>query len=516
MSHTPARSFESSIRTASIGFALAALGTASVVHGQPAPRVIYVDAGAPAGGNGALWTSALRDLQDALFIANTRPDRTQPMQIKVAQGFYTPDAGTFNRELAFVLQSGVSLLGGFAGISSGTPSENDPTRFVSVLSGDLARNDVPGTTTSRTDNSQIVLDIRSQPGAVDGFSIRGGLVALRRVGYGTLALSRCTFTDNVSSTLNALSYDPYYSKQGIVVLQYANVVDCTFVGNVSSILPCIYANASVLFQRCTIAGNRSLHELNQGADPFSVLAFNGSGSRMDSCLFAANVSERGISAVYGDFEMFSCTLASNRSSDGVVVRGYTASLSNCILFGNVPSSIGVTPHQLAFNGGVRLISCSLEHGATDLAVGTALLADSDFISGAPGFVSASGPDGDPLTWQDNDYRLMRGSPCIDRGNATSSAYLGIHLDRRGQAPIDDPETFNNGQGSVAYLDLGCFEYIPNPCRADFNNSGTLSAQDIFDFLNAWFALSPAADFNSSGTITAQDIFDFLGAWFAGC
>ena len=54
------------------------------------------------------------------------------------------------------------------------------------------------------------------------------------------------------------------------------------------------------------------------------------------------------------------------------------------------------------------------------------------------------------------------------------------------------------------------------CPADFNCSGTLSVQDIFDFLAAWFASAPAADFNGVNGITPQDIFDFLAAWFAGC
>jgi probable HAF family extracellular repeat protein len=53
------------------------------------------------------------------------------------------------------------------------------------------------------------------------------------------------------------------------------------------------------------------------------------------------------------------------------------------------------------------------------------------------------------------------------------------------------------------------------CPADFNHSGGLEIQDIFDFLNAWFAGSPAADINGGG-LAVQDIFDFLNAWFAGC
>ena len=55
-----------------------------------------------------------------------------------------------------------------------------------------------------------------------------------------------------------------------------------------------------------------------------------------------------------------------------------------------------------------------------------------------------------------------------------------------------------------------------PCRADFNNSGTVTVQDIFDFLAAYFANLAAADYNNSGTVTVQDIFDFLGGYFSGC
>jgi hypothetical protein len=54
------------------------------------------------------------------------------------------------------------------------------------------------------------------------------------------------------------------------------------------------------------------------------------------------------------------------------------------------------------------------------------------------------------------------------------------------------------------------------CAADFNCSGAITVQDIFDFLAAYFAGNPLADFNGSGGISVQDIFDFLAAYFAGC
>lgn len=54
------------------------------------------------------------------------------------------------------------------------------------------------------------------------------------------------------------------------------------------------------------------------------------------------------------------------------------------------------------------------------------------------------------------------------------------------------------------------------CPANFDGVGGLGVQDIFGFLNAWFALDPRADFDASGSTTVQDIFTFLNAWFAGC
>ncbi|HMN40775.1 MAG TPA: CRTAC1 family protein [Phycisphaerales bacterium] len=54
----------------------------------------------------------------------------------------------------------------------------------------------------------------------------------------------------------------------------------------------------------------------------------------------------------------------------------------------------------------------------------------------------------------------------------------------------------------------------SPCPGDWNAGGELNVQDIFDFLNDWFA--GGGDFDASGTSSIQDIFDFLNAWFAGC
>lgn len=54
------------------------------------------------------------------------------------------------------------------------------------------------------------------------------------------------------------------------------------------------------------------------------------------------------------------------------------------------------------------------------------------------------------------------------------------------------------------------------CPANFNGTGGVGVQDIFDFLAAYFSGNPAADFNSTGDLTVQDIFELLAAFFAGC
>ena len=54
--------------------------------------------------------------------------------------------------------------------------------------------------------------------------------------------------------------------------------------------------------------------------------------------------------------------------------------------------------------------------------------------------------------------------------------------------------------------------------ADFDRSTVVTADDIFSFLDAWFAQNGgtgSADFNGADGVTADDIFAFLDAWFAG-
>jgi hypothetical protein len=77
-----------------------------------------------------------------------------------------------------------------------------------------------------------------------------------------------------------------------------------------------------------------------------------------------------------------------------------------------------------------------------------------------------------------------------------------------------PPAVSFSSGTVFWDDIG-FQF-GNPCIADFNGANGVTVQDIFDFLQAWFANDPRADVNGQGGVGVQDIFDFLSAWFTGC
>ncbi|MGE3109614.1 MAG: hypothetical protein AB7G11_12670 [Phycisphaerales bacterium] len=55
---------------------------------------------------------------------------------------------------------------------------------------------------------------------------------------------------------------------------------------------------------------------------------------------------------------------------------------------------------------------------------------------------------------------------------------------------------------------------PTRCPADLNFDDTVSSQDFFNFLAAFFIGD--ADFNHSGQTDSQDFFDFLAAFFTPC
>ena len=99
--------------------------------------VVYVDVDAPGPvHDGTSWADAYTDLQEALAAA------APGAKIRVAQGTYRPDGGTGDREATFGLITGVTIKGGYAGLGAPDPNARDIAQYETILSGDLAGNDV--------------------------------------------------------------------------------------------------------------------------------------------------------------------------------------------------------------------------------------------------------------------------------------------------------------------------------------------------------------------------------------
>ena len=112
----------------------------------------YVDADASGAATGLNWTDAYTTVQDALADATCT-------EIWVAEGVYYPDegAGQTNNVITstFALTNGVALYGGFDGTET-QRGQRDPAANITVLSGDIDKNDTTDPNGVVTDTANIV------------------------------------------------------------------------------------------------------------------------------------------------------------------------------------------------------------------------------------------------------------------------------------------------------------------------------------------------------------------------
>ncbi|MCC6319858.1 MAG: PQQ-dependent sugar dehydrogenase [Phycisphaerales bacterium] len=136
----------------------------------------------------------------------------------------------------------------------------------------------------------------------------------------------------------------------------------------------------------------------------------------------------------------------------------------------------------------------------------------DVRDGTTATLRAYGAGADPLTiqWRRNGVNL------VDGGRISGANTLTLTIT---SAAVADSGTYDVVLSNPCGPDAACDPValtVFTCSTADINGSGSLTVQDIFDFLGAYFGGLPAGDFNRNDQVTVQDIFDFLAAYFAGC
>lgn len=218
------------------------------------------------------------------------------------------------------------------------------------------------------------------------------------------------------------------------------------------------------------------------------------GSSVWNCLFQGNTSAYNggaVSAYWTDFtnSLFVDNHSTYATSYAGALAGERNKIRHCTFYQN---SAANAPQTMGHNLTVNYIWNSVVWGANtaqlrNLYVYTSTVAgpvvpgvvEEDVLHLDPMFVDPDGPDDDLSTWQDNDFSLAPGSPCIDSGNSGYIRLDSHDLDGDGdtaeQVPIDfagnprridDPNTvdcapFGSGAcGPAPMPDMGAFEGPP--------------------------------------------------------
>ncbi|MFO8233069.1 MAG: LamG-like jellyroll fold domain-containing protein, partial [Longimonas sp.] len=378
---------------------------ASLTHAQ-----IYVDAEANAGGDGASWSTAYTDLQDALSDAGSTDE------IWIAEGTYTPsrpldagDARTATFEITGA-QDGLQIYGGFAGTET-TRSERDPAANETILSGDI------GTIGNASDNAYHVLVFNggNSVGAsvsanlttgtvLDGMTVTGG----NANGNGSSSSGGGLYCDG-AGTGNACS---------------PALTGLTFTGNAAEYGGAIYNNgglgeSSPQITNVVFTGNTAVQ---QGGAIFNNARNGGTSSpQITSSTFTGNAASFDGGAIYND------------GSDGGTS---SPQVTNTILWGNDAFIMGdeiyndaatLTLAHTLIEGG--LAGISENNGSSTTDGGSNLDADPLFVDAN----TPAGEDGIPGT-ADDGLRFELGSPVLNAGD-NSAIPAGITTDLIGEDRI---------------------------------------------------------------------------------
>ena len=332
-----------------------------------AGKIIYVDDDVTSENNGSSWENAYVYLQDALADANSAE---KPVEIRVAQGVYTPDRGAGITRgdpfVTFQLINGVTVLGGFAGVGAIEPDARYIEEYKAILSGDLAGddadvedpNELSGHPT-RAENSYSVVNVwdTDETAVLDGVTITACVTCI--FWHGSPSVNNCTFT-NSDSGIDGLSRGlrltncTFKSLWGNAIHCHGDTLtltDCLFVGNRMGIFG-VFPDDLTL-RDCTFIGDGIME--SRGA-----IDFWGDNLKLYNCKFRNIVAGSVVGLVLSDGEFIAenCAFVGNvgRSIDKWHGRMV---ISNCLFAGNRGGAI----HTIDANATIE--GCTFSDNSTD-------------------------------------------------------------------------------------------------------------------------------------------------------
>jgi parallel beta-helix repeat protein len=299
------------------------------------------------------------------------------------------------------------------------------------------------------------------------------------------------------------------------------VTNCIFSGNYAdSDGGGMYnVSGSPTVANCTFTGNYA--EADGGG------MYNGNSNVIVfGCAFSGNHAEYdggGMYSQYGSLTVTNCTFSGNSAGygGGMRIRDVSATLVNCLFWGNIPSEIRNGQYLNIRGGGMATISycdiggCGGSGKGWDSSLG---LDGGGNIDADPLFVRNPdlGPDGQWGTDDDDygDLHVQGGSPCIDAADNTAvPPELSTDLDGNPRF-ADDLCTDDTGSGVALIVDMGGYEFQGTSC--DLDSDGRVGIADLLTLLANWGPCPDCdncpADFDGDCVVGISDLLTLLANW----
>jgi len=455
-----------------------------VAVGQAPAATIYVDAAATGANDGTSWDDAFTELRDAISAAKNLTGTNEIWVAAIPGGLgYAPAPAGGDRSASFELVSGLAIYGGFSGEET-SRDQRIPMMNMTILSGDLNKNDPPASFTNNDENSyHVVTAIGTDATAVlDGFFIIGGNANgaqdSEKCGGGFYSTTSGYTLDNCYLIWNSAEMDGGGACNTSTTS--ATISNCVLSQNKARIGGGMFNNS------CVDLSITSSMFVQNSADT-TIGAGGGMYSTLDcfmtvtNCLFSGNQarSAGGSFNAVQRIDFVNCTFSNNKAvhptigfGGGMMCGGSNTTTTNCIFWGNTDKNGSIETSQIT-----KLAPLDINYSC---------------VQGWTGTLGGTGNIGDDPLFVDPTsiiYRLQPGSPCIDVGDneadldsSTPAVIDPLPNTDLNNNPrfLDDPLTTDGGNGTAPIVDMGVYEYFLDP-DGDYIESSVDNCPDAYNF-----------------------------------